>query len=551
MPRPTRKHKLYAELLVAALLTYLTWHPEQGEPPTIEKLIYPQPGSKPKDSKLKVKGTPDAFVALIKLCAQLPNFKRKYRKHLVAFQKLSSREEYNEIRDTVTTLGKYRLIQERTPRRRGNPNRIRDFILPLPLNPTSLRKQEEILSRLFAPGKAWDEAEWEDKSQAKQQETKEAVNPILLAQKAFCQAMATKVVPHLPVQLSDYTSETLTSLTKLISVLETATQSTASVDANHHAALLLSLGRIYLAQQQLDEAQKLFEQCITLKANSSATADSLHWLGIVHHQRGNYAQAEQCYINGLEQRTKFLGEKHPDVATSTHALAELYSDRGQFPEAETSFVQALSRHQTLYGKKHPRVACVLNGLATVYTKTNRLEQAEALYQEAFNILTIQPDSDAYPHLTDSQHGLANLYTRRGEYEKAEKLHRDAIEAIEQYYGTNHPNLAVHKASLAVIYKALGQLHQARELYIECLNLLRSVYGNNHPQVAIYLSDLAWLITEESKEPYQLKLALSFFQKSISILSRVCESNHPSLINARRGLNLICLRKGVNKADTES
>jgi len=541
MPRPTRNHKLYAELLVSALLTYLTWHPEQGELPAIEKLISPKPGSKPKDSTLKVQGTPDAFVALIEFCAQLPNFKRKYRKNLVAFQKLSSSKQYEEVRDTVTTLGKYRLIQELTPRKKGVPNRTRDFLLPLPLKLSSAKKQEEILSGLFAPGKAWDQAESEDKCLAKPQETKEAVNPILLAEKAFCQAMATKVVQHLPAHLSDYTLETLTSLTKLISVLETATQFTASVDANYHAALLLSLGRIYLAQQQLDNAQKLFEQCVSLKANSSATADSFHWLGIVHHQRGNYVQAEQCYINGLDQRTQFLGEKHPDVATSTHALAELYSDRGQFPEAETFFVQALSRHEALYRKKHPRVACVLNGLATLYTKTNQLEKAEALYQKAFSILTIQPDFDAYPHLTDSQHGLANLYTRRGEYKKAEKLHRDAIESIEEFYGTNHPNLAVHKASFAVIYKAKAQFDKARELYIECLNLLQSFYGNNHPQVAIYLSDLAWLITEESKEPHQLKLALSFFQKSISILSRVCESNHPSLINARRGLNLLLQR----------
>jgi tetratricopeptide (TPR) repeat protein len=551
MTRPLKRHKNFAELAIAALLTYETKRLERGKCPTIENLRRLQVDG----LKLRVKATPDALVTLIQWCAQLQNFKQKQRKNLAAFQKFPIREQYSEIRDTIATLAKYKLIQDLHPRKQSDPDPMRDFevILPYPL--TSAEKQEQILSELFGTGKAWDRAESDykisTKPSAQHRKTKEAVNPAQLAQQAFCRAMVAEVIPHFPARLSNYTLATLTSLAELISVLEAAIPIVASSDVSHHAALLVSLGRIYLAQQQLDNAQKLFEQCLDLASNSTSTADSFYWLGVIYHQRGDYENAQQHFTNGLERRIQLLGEKHPDVAASTQALAELYSDRGQFQEAEPLFDRALTHYKAIHGKKHSRVACVLNGLAVLYTQTHRLKEAEAQYEEAFKILTNLPDSEAYPHLANTQYGLANFYLRRGEYEKAEQFHQDAIEVLEQSYPANHPNLIVHKASLAVTHKALGRLNEAKKLYLECIQSLVSAYGDNHPKVAVYLSDLAWLMSEESSNPQELRLALSFFQKSVSILDRVYGPNHPSLHNARKGLNLLYARMRTSALTQDS
>ncbi|AOW99489.1 hypothetical protein BJP34_08505 [Moorena producens PAL-8-15-08-1] len=97
--------------------------------------------------------------------------------------------------------------------------------------------------------------------------------------------------------------------------------------------------------------------------------------------------------------------------------------------------------------------------------------------------------------------------------------------------------------MALTYKTLGRLTEAIELYQECIKSLNSSYGNNHPQVGMYLSDLAWLISEESNELDKLKLAVSFFHKSLSILRPVLDPNHPSIRNARKGLTVLYGRIG--------
>ncbi|NEO40213.1 MAG: tetratricopeptide repeat protein [Moorea sp. SIOASIH] len=541
MTRPLKRHKNYAELLIAALLTRLTWRYYGRKFPGIQNL-------KPlqlKDHKtLKVEGTPDAFVRLITWCAQLEDFKHNQRKNLIKFQTLDPKEQYEEIRDTLSTLAKYEVIQSNQQRRHGYSKPMWDFSLSLPHRP-SPQNEQKILRSLFGEGKVWDQrkSKYHDNlEKAKRRKTKERVNFAVTAQKAFCQAMATEVIPHFPDRLSNYTKEALTGLADIIVPLETAIK-LPSVDAKDHGPLLLSVGRVYLAQQQLDEAQNAFEECLTLKLNRTLAADSRHWLGIIHHQRGNYNLAQQYFTKALGQRTQLHGEKHPDVAASTHALAELFSDRGQFPEAETQFERARSLYEAIYGKKHSRVACVLNGLAALYSKTDRREQAESLYNKALDILIQKSDAEAYPHLAATQQGLGNLHLYRGEYHKAEQFHQDAINVIEEFYGPNHPNLAVHKASLALTYKTLGRLTEAIELYQECIKSLNSTYGNNHPQVGMYLSDLAWLISQESNELDKLKLAVSFFHKSLSILTPVLDPNHPSIRNARKGLNVLYGRIG--------
>ena len=539
MPNPNpKKDKIYAELVISGLLTYVNWPSNAVNRPIIENFMENSHWWTLKDGNgFRFKVSPDIIINVINACTKIPDFKKLQNKNLTVFTKCYSQELYDNIRDSISTLRKYNLIKEKQERKKGYSDQVRDFIIHLPNRTDNENQLKAYLQTLFYQGKVWDLAANEYKQNSTKPKTKpvnseaiETIDPNLeIIQTSISQAMI-QIAQKLPSELTAYTLECRNYLTAIIPILEKVLTLPSLVLPQDYIKLVLSSARIYVANGDYERAKSLLEDILNLDDKSIAIIDSQHLLGNIYFQQGQYLQAEKYYFQSYQLRIKILGEQHPDVADSSEAIARLYNNWGKLETAEKWYLETHNLQKTIHGTNHVLFAHTLNGLANLYIKTHKFEEAELHYNQALQILAKQ--SDPYPYLTDSQHGLANLYVRKKEYQKAEKLHQYAIDLIESKEGLTHHRLITHWASLAVIYCFQGKIKKAIELYRKCINKSTVIYGKEHPLVGTYRSDLAWIF---SKSPNYQRRALILFNSSIAILTKTCTENHPSLINAKKGL----------------
>ena len=73
-------------------------------------------------------------------------------------------------------------------------------------------------------------------------------------------------------------------------------------------------------------------------------------LGVHHHQKGDYEQAEVYYSNCLENRERLLGPDHPDTLNTVRNLGNLFKDKGNYEQAHTHLIRCLEGRERLLGR---------------------------------------------------------------------------------------------------------------------------------------------------------------------------------------------------------
>jgi serine/threonine-protein kinase len=74
---------------------------------------------------------------------------------------------------------------------------------------------------------------------------------------------------------------------------------------------------------------------------ATGLAATLHELGQVYRQQGDYGRAEAGAREALNLRRLLPGADHPDVGKTTHVLGDIAVLRGQLADAEALYKQAL------------------------------------------------------------------------------------------------------------------------------------------------------------------------------------------------------------------
>lgn len=523
MPRSLRVHKQYTELMIAAMLHYLSCLTEL---PLIADLVYLYSTG----ATVRVKATtPYAFVNLIEFAAQTSAFQLSYKKYLADFNKLTKKAKYEAMRDSIATMRKYNLIVENYKKQKYHPSQECDFQIFVKYDPLLIENHHKILKRFFQVGGRWDKIA--GVSYQRTQTKGEVTNQLEKLQQILGQLIDWNN-QLFPDKLIEYTSDRSQLLASLVSLVEIAIEADALEVSDHSAKILLNLAKFYIAQSKLDQAYFLLEERCNLHLRIEETADSLHYFGIIYHKRGDLLLAEKYYQESLTLREKIGGENHPATADTTHTLAELYTDLQEYEKAEFWFNKSLQRQKIAYGQEHPFVTNTLNGIANLNYKLGKYNDAEKIYTQVISLASKQ---NAYAYLGTAWHGLGNIYVRQSRYSEAENYYSQSINLVTKEYGENHPNIAIHKAALAAVYQIQNKTIEAEELYKQSINLLIKNYGIYHPFVGEYLSDLAYLLLQK---PDSHKIANAFFHKSLEILNKFYAVDDDRITNIYQGLKII-------------
>lgn len=343
---------------------------------------------------------------------------------------------------------------------------------------------------------------------------------------------------------------------------------------NKEAFELLSSGRYYDALRTAEQACEIARKNRTVK-NYPAYAKTLHNLGLLHKNTGNYIEAETVFRQTIETYSKQIGIDHPLLAITLSELASMYTELGRYTDAIKVIKEADEIVCKVFGDQHPFLIICLDKLATIYRYMGDYAKAEVTYVRASNItkrlgewidhlhrqrnaeearelyrLGVGEDGRnlgfvflniGFLYIEDGRYDLAEkfldnanarlintigeqhpdyaripnayaiLHTKVGRFVEAESLYRKALQIHENSLGENHPLFASTLTSLADLYAAMGRRSDAEPLYRQAISVRRKVLNNEHPELAQVLFSLA-----------SLYAAMDRYEEALTIMEEVCQ-----------------------------
>ncbi|PWC96899.1 tetratricopeptide repeat protein [Azospirillum sp. TSO5] len=216
----------------------------------------------------------------------------------------------------------------------------------------------------------------------------------------------------------------------------------------------------------LDGAERGYRAMLAVDGGN---ADALHLLGVLHHQRGQDADAVRLIGQAIARRPK-MAEQHANLGLALHAL-------GRLAEAEAEYRRALALREA-YAEAH-------NSLGSALQDQDRLAEAAAHYRRAL-------DLDA--GYAEAWANLGTLLRAQDDYGEAETALRHALRL--------DPGHATALTNLGVVLKETGRTGEAEAAHLEALRLapgdaetmvnlalLREAQGRGEEAEALYRNAL--------------------------------------------------------------
>jgi serine/threonine protein kinase/tetratricopeptide (TPR) repeat protein len=255
-----------------------------------------------------------------------------------------------------------------------------------------------------------------------------------------------------------------------------------------------------------------------LRDQPRTQAALLDTLGDIYRSLGMYDQAEPLLVDGLELRQKHLPEGDERIGASLHHLGWLRHDAGDYLGAEVMYRAALEHFQR-YPPQDLRLKLRLQmNFAWLLLDHRQEPQAEPIFREILDVCRSKPE-DFTVEITAAQAGLvASIYgqgrddeaglttlkhlaeknqllfarsiaqvqevenlRRGGRIDEALTIQKDLIETVRGQFGVRHPAYALLLGGTAGLYRKKGDWRKAEILMRESMAYGRRSLGY-HPKV---------------------------------------------------------------------
>jgi tetratricopeptide (TPR) repeat protein len=187
-------------------------------------------------------------------------------------------------------------------------------------------------------------------------------------------------------------------LTDAEHLLRDAIQSARKVAAQdeHYAHALNNLGMVLMHEGELEEADKLFEEALSLSdvhKDRIEKAIILNNLASSYQAQERYSEAEKLFKENLEYSEKKWGARHSSVGLCQNNLGVLFLESGNYAGAEEFLKKALDTREN-NGQTSTAVAESLFNLAILYSKQDRPDDVKQTMTKALPMLhmALGPDS---------------------------------------------------------------------------------------------------------------------------------------------------------------
>jgi len=212
-------------------------------------------------------------------------------------------------------------------------------------------------------------------------------------------------------------------LAKAEETLRKALETSHHVDERGKAALLLQLGRVLIARQRLDEAEKLLHQVLERVGRPGAedlAAGCRFYLGNIALHRCRYEESLAHHQAALELRQASRGPVKPRIASLT-ALGACYLALGRYGEALAHYQQAEERSREAGDDEE--LSYVLLGIGRALSRLGDFAAASAPLRQGLALREASGDGlgEAVARLAVAENHLA-LERQREALREAREAH---------------------------------------------------------------------------------------------------------------------------------
>jgi CHAT domain-containing protein/tetratricopeptide (TPR) repeat protein len=235
----------------------------------------------------------------------------------------------------------------------------------------------------------------------------------------------------------------------------------------------------------------------TLGAMHPDLAETLHSLGVAHHQQGDADTAGGFLEKALAIRSKRREPADVLIAETLQALLKVRATQGRWEACELLFTSLEALHNRMFGADDLLSIGTLISLAGTQSLLRHYDDAEKSYLEALGRLA-KTVGDDHVITAKALQGLGHNYFQCGKYSQAEKPFRKALAVREKLLGSEDQELSESMDSLGQCLASLGKDAEAEQLYKKLLRLAETSSGAGSPQTADAMQSLASLYAAQGK-----------------------------------------------------
>jgi serine/threonine protein kinase len=293
------------------------------------------------------------------------------------------------------------------------------------------------------------------------------------------------------------------------------------LDPELRAAMMHTMGTVYLGLGLYPKAQSLLEQAIeirkrTLGPEHRETLGSIGALADVQFREGREEEAEKTLRVALETQRRVLGKSDPDTLSSMSKLGFLVAKRGGFEEAERLQREALAGLRRALGPEHPDALKIMIDLVATLDRAGKLPDGEGVGREA-SALTRRALGPDHPLTLRATNYLAVVLKDEGRLVESEALERRTLEDYRRVFGAENPQTLNVMNNLGVNLQMQGKLAESEKVKTEVLAILQRVRGASHPATLTAMSNLANTLSSQGRFADAEPLARQAFETDKRVL----------------------------------
>ena len=312
---------------------------------------------------------------------------------------------------------------------------------------------------------------------------------------------------------------------------------------------------VLLSQYYLNDAQVLLAELEKIdeikKENTWLNYCFLDVKGAFYFNAGAYAKALRCRQEALSILEKSFPEDHRNIAGTRTNIFIIYSFKNKdCDKAQEEFDRITEEYGTLL-EEEPRLLLQLyNGMGEMHLEQRNFDKALEFLNECKKISEKTSDLEDLASLWVS---FGNLYLKKAEQEIAEDIRLEecktaldyydkSLEIYNNFYGEEHPNIAVLYSNMACVYRVVKEYEKSLELHKLSLKLDQRLLPDNHPSIADSYYNIGLIYCHDMNQPMK---ALEFFNSSLRIYRRIYKY-HPRIADSF--FNIGCVHAALNEAN---
>jgi CHAT domain-containing protein/tetratricopeptide (TPR) repeat protein len=248
------------------------------------------------------------------------------------------------------------------------------------------------------------------------------------------------------------------------------------------------------------------------------TASSLHGLGAVHLDRGEFTAALAAHQRALAIRQQKLASDDPAIADSLDHVARALIRLERFGEAR----RTLERSQTIRDRQSDRLALARTLELTGWLNRYSSGDYAAAMQPAARALAIRRElAPRHPDLVPAIELRGDVLFLTGDIPGARAAWTEALMLGEETLGPDHPIVPALQRRLAAAAKAVGNLTEWRQLLEHGVQIAERSLAPCHPEFLELLGDLASATTYDG----QYAAARTLYQRALATIEKCLGPAH--------------------------